>query len=242
MRLQLGPRLALKTSFGIRHLKVSNSKRSQVEKPPRLEALLRLLFLAHCRLQVLVGFCEVICMLARLFSSTPYLAAGDEEVRGDSLRMQALLLAEGVAVVVGENPAASGRLLDDAAPQGVGVVVIGEVEHVEVSELHLYFWPCASLSFSAPSGNQRLQRWLSHLPDGHPVFLEELFPVQLFPERLLEATAVSEKAFMRLGWFTGIVGIGGSSNSADVICDLEKPARIRVCIAVIRNVFCEYII
>ena len=103
MRLQLGPRLALKTSFGIRHLKVSNSERSQVEKPPRLEALLRLLFLAHCRLQVLVGSCEVICMLARLFSPPPYLAAGDEEVRGDSLRMQALLLAEDVALALGER-------------------------------------------------------------------------------------------------------------------------------------------
>lgn len=44
--------------------------------------------------------------------------------------MQALLLAEAVAVVVGENPATSDRLLDDAAPQGIGVVVIGEVEHV----------------------------------------------------------------------------------------------------------------
>lgn len=76
----------------------------------------------------------------------------------------------------------------------------------------------------------------------YSALLEELFPVQLFLERLLEATAVSEKAFMRLGWFTGIVGIGGSSNSADVICDLEKPASIRVCIAVIGNVFCEYII
>ena len=76
----------------------------------------------------------------------------------------------------------------------------------------------------------------------YSALLEELFPVQLFLERLLEATAVSEKAFMRLGWFTGIVGIGGSSNSADVICDLEKPESIRVCIAVIGNVFCEYII
>ena len=58
--------------------------------------------------------------------------------------MQALLLAEGVAVVVGEKPAASGRLLDDAASQGVGVVVIGEGEHVEVPELDLHFRPCAS--------------------------------------------------------------------------------------------------
>ena len=65
--------------------------------------------------------------------------------------MQALLLAEGVAVVVGENPAASGRLLDDAAPQGVGVVVIGEVEHVQVSELDLRFRPCASLGKSGAS-------------------------------------------------------------------------------------------
>lgn len=62
--------------------------------------------------------------LIRLSGSPPYLVAGDEEVRDDSLRMQALLLAEAVAVVVGENPAASARLLDDAAPQGIGVVVI----------------------------------------------------------------------------------------------------------------------
>ena len=63
----------------------------------------------------------------RLGGPPPYLVAGDEEVRDDSLRMQALLLAEGVAVVVGEKPAASGRLLDDAAPQGIGVVVIGDL-------------------------------------------------------------------------------------------------------------------
>ena len=42
----------------------------------------------------------------------------------------ALLLAEAVEIVVGENPAISTRFLDDAAPQGIGVVVIGEAEHV----------------------------------------------------------------------------------------------------------------
>ena len=72
---------------------------------------------------------------------------------------------------------------------------------------------------------------------GMKALLEELFPVRLLLERLPEATAVSEKAFMRLSWFTDIVGIGDSSNSADIICDLEKPASIRVCIAVIGNVF-----
>ena len=65
--------------------------------------------------------------------------------------MQALLLAEAAAVVVGENPAASGRLLDDAASQGVGVVVIGELEHVEAPEFDLYFRPCASLGKSGAS-------------------------------------------------------------------------------------------
>lgn len=72
----------------------------------------------------------------------------------------ALLLAEAVAVVVGENPAISTRFLDDAAPQGIGVVVIGEAEHVQVSELDLHFRPCASFGFSIPPGNQRLQRRL----------------------------------------------------------------------------------
>mgnify|MGYP007064646355 CR=1 FL=1 len=98
--------------------------------------------------------------LIRLSGSPPYLVAGDEEVRDDSLRMQALLLAEAVAVVVGENPAAPDRLLDDAAPQGIGVVVIGEVEHMEAPELDLQFRPCASFGFSIPPGNQRLQRRL----------------------------------------------------------------------------------
>ena len=39
----------------------------------------------------------------RLFSPPPYLAAGDEDVRDDSLQMQALLLAEGVAPALGER-------------------------------------------------------------------------------------------------------------------------------------------
>lgn len=65
--------------------------------------------------------------------------------------MQALLLAEAVAVVVGENPTASARLLDDAAPQGIGVVVIGEVEYVEAPELDLHFRPCASFGKSSAS-------------------------------------------------------------------------------------------
>ena len=88
--------------------------------------------------------------LRPLFSPPPYLFAGNEEVRDDLLRMQALLLAKAAEIVVGENPAASGRLLDDAAPQGIGVVVIGEVEHVEAPELDLHFQPCASLGFSVP--------------------------------------------------------------------------------------------
>ena len=64
--------------------------------------------------------------------------------------MQALLLAEAVAVIDGENPAAPDRPLDDAAPQGIGVVVIGEVEHVEAPELDPYFRPCASFGFGIP--------------------------------------------------------------------------------------------
>lgn len=52
-------------------------------------------------------------------------------------KQHALLLAEAVEIVVGENPAISTRFLDDAAPQGIGVVVIGEAEHVQVSELDL---------------------------------------------------------------------------------------------------------
>lgn len=72
----------------------------------------------------------------------------------------ALLLAEAVEIVVSENPAISTRFLDDAAPQGIGVVVIGEAEHVQVSELDLHFRPCASFGFSIPPGNQRLQRRL----------------------------------------------------------------------------------
>lgn len=63
----------------------------------------------------------------------------------------ALLLAEAVEIVVGENPAISTRFLDDAAPQGVGVVVIGEVEHVEAPELDSYFRPCASFGKSSAS-------------------------------------------------------------------------------------------
>lgn len=68
----------------------------------------------------------------------------------------ALLLSEAVEIVVGENPAISTRFLDYAAPQGIGVVVIGEAEHVQVSELDLHFRPCASFGFSIPPGNQRL--------------------------------------------------------------------------------------
>lgn len=72
----------------------------------------------------------------------------------------ALLLSEAVEIVAGENPAISTRFLDYAAPQGIGVVVIGEAEHVQVSELDLHFRPCASFGFSIPLGNQRLQRRL----------------------------------------------------------------------------------
>ena len=39
----------------------------------------------------------------RLGGPPSYLVAGDEEVRDDSLRMQALLLAEGVAPALGER-------------------------------------------------------------------------------------------------------------------------------------------
>ena len=51
--------------------------------------------------------------LRPLFSPPPYLFAGDEEVRDDSLRMQALLLAEAVEIIVGENSDVDGVAVRD---------------------------------------------------------------------------------------------------------------------------------